>query len=106
MFYGKWQQLGNSTGILQLEIQLDHLTNFESTVNGTAEIANPLINLDADSSDFKSNVDPFSKRMHQIKNPNLDLLKGTRNPFLDSPKLKEHILNCEWRCIGVLHAKG
>ena len=28
----KWQQLGNSTGILiQLEIPLDHLTNFEST---------------------------------------------------------------------------
>ena len=25
----------NSTGILQLEISLDHLTNFESTVNGT-----------------------------------------------------------------------
>ena len=76
--------IGNSTGILQLEIQLDHLTNFESTVNGTTEIANPLINLDADSSDFKSNVNP--KRIHQIKNPNLDLLKGTRNPFLDSPK--------------------
>ena len=36
MFYGKWQQLGNSTGILQLEISLDHLTNFGSTVNGTA----------------------------------------------------------------------
>ena len=36
MFYGKWQQLGNSTRILQLEIQLDHLTNFESTVNGNA----------------------------------------------------------------------
>ena len=35
-FHGKWQQLGNSTGILQLEIQLDHLTNFESTVSGTA----------------------------------------------------------------------
>ena len=34
--FGKWQQLGNSTGILQLEVQLDHLTNFESTVNGTA----------------------------------------------------------------------
>ena len=28
--------LGNSTGILQLEIQLDHLTNFESTVKETA----------------------------------------------------------------------
>ena len=36
MFYGKWQQLGNSTRILQLEIELDHLTNFESTVNGNA----------------------------------------------------------------------
>ena len=32
-------QRGNSTasmGILQLEIPLDHLTNFGSTVNGTA----------------------------------------------------------------------
>ena len=37
MFYGKWQQSGNSPGILQLETPLDHhLTNFESTVNGTA----------------------------------------------------------------------
>ena len=36
MFYCKWQQLGNSTGILQLKIPLDHLTNFGSTVNGTA----------------------------------------------------------------------
>ena len=42
MFYGKWQQLGNSTGILQLEIQLDHLTNFDSIVNGRA-ITDPLI---------------------------------------------------------------
>ena len=25
----------------------------------------------------------FSKRIHQIKNPDLDLPKGTRNPFLD-----------------------
>ena len=28
-------------------------------------------------------MNPFSKRIHQIKNPDLDLPKGTRNPFLD-----------------------
>ena len=28
-------------------------------------------------------MNPFSKRIHQIKNPDLDLSKGTRNPFLD-----------------------
>ena len=27
-------------------------------------------------------MNPFSKRIHQIKNPDLDLPKGTRNPFL------------------------
>ena len=32
------------------------------------------VNLDLDSLDFKSNV-------HRIKNPDLDLPKGTRNPF-------------------------
>ena len=28
-------------------------------------------------------MNPFLKRIHQIKNPDLDLPKGTRNPFLD-----------------------
>ena len=28
-------------------------------------------------------MNPFSKRIRQIKNPDLDLRKGTRNPFLD-----------------------
>ena len=28
-------------------------------------------------------MNPFSKRIHQIKYPDLDLVKGTRNPFLD-----------------------
>ena len=28
-------------------------------------------------------MNPFSKSIHQIKNPDLDLPKGTRNPFLD-----------------------
>ena len=28
-------------------------------------------------------MNPFSKRIHQIKNLDLDLPKGTRNPFLD-----------------------
>ena len=28
-------------------------------------------------------MNPFSKRIHQIKNPDLDLPKGMRNPFLD-----------------------
>ena len=32
------------------------------------------VNLDLDSLDVKSNV-------HRIKNPDLDLPKGTRNPF-------------------------
>ena len=28
-------------------------------------------------------MNPFSKGIHQIKNPGFDLPKGTRNPFLD-----------------------
>ena len=28
-------------------------------------------------------MNPFSKRIHQIKNLDLDLPKGTRNPYLD-----------------------
>ena len=31
-------------------------------------------------------LNQFSKRIHRIKNPDLDLPKGTRNPFLDPPK--------------------
>ena len=68
-------------GILQLEIPLDNLTNFGSTVNGTAYIANPLIWIWILRISNPMNL--FSKRIHQIKNPDLDLPKGTRNPFLD-----------------------
>ena len=28
-------------------------------------------------------MNPFSKWIHQMENPDLDLPKGTRNPFLD-----------------------
>ena len=68
-------------GILQLEIPLDHLTNFGSTVNGTAQITNPLIWIWILR--ISNLMNPFSKRIHQIKNPDLDLPKGKRNPFLD-----------------------
>ena len=68
-------------GILQLEIPLDHLTNFASTVNGTAQITYPLIWIWILRISNPRN--PFSKRIHQIKNPDLDLPKGTRNLFLD-----------------------
>ena len=68
-------------GILQLEIPLDHLTNFGSTVNGTVQITNPLIWIWILR--ISNPMNPFSKRIHQIKNPDLDLPKGTRNPFLD-----------------------
>ena len=81
MFYGKWQQLGNSKGLLQLEIPLDHVTNFGSVVNGTVWITNPLIWIRIL---WISNLmNPLSKRIHQIKNSFLNLPKGTRNPFED-----------------------
>ena len=65
----------HSTCILQLEIPL---TNFGSTVNGTAEITNPLIWIWILR--ISNPMNPFSKRIDQIKNPDLDSLKGTRNP--------------------------
>ena len=68
-------------GILQLEIPLIPLINFVSTVNGTAQITNPLIWVRILR--ISNPMNPFSKRIHQIKNPDLDLPKGTRNPFLD-----------------------
>ena len=61
--YGKWEQQGNSTGILQLEIPLDHLTNFASTVNGTAQITNPSIWIRILR--ISNPMNPFSKRIHQ-----------------------------------------
>ena len=67
--------------ILQLEIPLDHVTNFGSIVNGTVWITNPLIWIRIL---WISNLmNPLSKRIHQIKNPFLNLPKGTRNPFED-----------------------
>ena len=62
--------------LLQLEIPLDHLTNFGSTMKGTA---NPLIWILILR--ISNPMNPFSKRIPQIKNPDLDLPKGTRNPF-------------------------
>ena len=61
---------------LQLEIPLDHLTNFGSTMKGTA---NPLIWILILR--ISNPMNPFSKRIPQIKNSDLDLLKGTGNPF-------------------------
>ena len=81
IFYGRWQRLGNSTEILKLEIPLDHLTNFGSTVNGKAQITNPLIWVWILR--ISNPMNPFSKRIHQIKNPDFDLLKGMQNPFSD-----------------------
>ena len=67
--------------ILHLEIPLDHVTNFGSIVNGTVWITNPLIWIRIL---WISNLmNPLSKRIHQIKNPFLNLPKGTRNPFED-----------------------
>ena len=61
---------------LQLEIPLDHLTNFESTMKGTV---NPLIWILIIR--ISNPMNPFSKRIPQIKNPD-----KIQNPFLDSPK--------------------
>ena len=65
--------------ILQLEILVYHLTNCGFTVNGTALITNPLswISILRISNPKNS----FSKRIHKIKCPDLDLPKGTRSPF-------------------------
>ena len=65
-----------SMGIPQLEIPLDHLTNFESTMKGTV---NPLIWILIIR--ISNPMNPFSKRIPQIKNPD-----KIQNPFLDSPK--------------------
>ena len=62
-----------------MEIQLDHLTNLESTVNGTALITNPLIWIRILR--ISNPMNPFSKWIHQIKSLHLVLPKGTPNKF-------------------------
>ena len=68
-----WPYLSNAT---PWPYELNHLSNFGSSMKGTA---NPLIWISIPR--ISNPLNPFSKRIPQIKSPHLDLPKGTQNSF-------------------------